>query len=75
MDILLSSAAPETVLSSVLLTVLNGDQKMPNELLGRQPNLASQPRRDFLKQAGALALAASGVPFVSGESAAAPDNK
>ena len=36
---------------------------------------ASQPRREFLKQAGALALAASGVPLMSSGSAAAPAQK
>ena len=34
-----------------------------------------QPRRDFFKQVGALTLAASGVPLLSGESAAAPGRK
>ena len=40
-----------------------------------RPDLVAQPRRDFLKQAGALALAASGVPLLSGESFAAPGQK
>ncbi|MDA1050486.1 MAG: DUF3500 domain-containing protein [Planctomycetota bacterium] len=49
---------------------------MPNQQLpGRRPALASQPRREFLKQSGALALAASGLPLVAGRLAAAADKK
>ena len=43
--------------------------------LVNRPDGASQPRREFLKQAGVLALAASGVPLMSTESAAAPSQK
>ena len=41
----------------------------------RQPELALQPRRDFLKQTGTLALAASGVPLVSGGLSAAVNQR
>lgn len=40
---------------------------MPNQQRsGHRPAAASQHRRDFLRQSGALALAASGLPLVSG---------
>ena len=42
---------------------------------GRPPQLAPQPRRDFLTQAGALALAGSTVPLLVDELAAAANNK
>ena len=45
------------------------------QLTGRQPDLASKPRRDFLKQAGALALAASSLPLFPDELAAAANKK
>ncbi|MEO2015215.1 MAG: DUF3500 domain-containing protein [Fuerstiella sp.] len=48
---------------------------MPNRLLSRQPDIASPQRRHFLKQAGALALAASGVPLCYGALAAAANRK
>lgn len=38
-------------------------------------NSVPQPRRDFLKQAGVMALAASGAPLMSGEALAAPERK
>ena len=45
------------------------------QLARRQPDLASKPRRDFLKQAGALALAASSLPLFPDELAAAANKK
>ena len=45
------------------------------QLAGPQPDLASKPRRDFLKQAGALALAASSLPLFPDELAAAANKK
>jgi hypothetical protein len=40
-----------------------------------RPDPFVQPRRDFLRQAGSLALAASGVPLMSGEALAVPGGK
>ncbi|MGZ0163910.1 MAG: DUF3500 domain-containing protein [Planctomycetales bacterium] len=40
-----------------------------------RPEFVAQPRRDFLKQAGAMALAAAGVPLLSGNVVAAPGQK
>ncbi len=46
---------------------------MPNQHRhAHRPFATPQPRRDFLKQAGALALAASGMPLVSAYSADTP---
>ena len=39
---------------------------------GQPINYASGHRRDFLRQAGAVALAASGIPLLSGQAGAAP---
>jgi len=49
---------------------------VPNQQLPRRKqNLASQPRRNFLKQTGALALAASGVPLFAAQATAAVSKK
>ena len=49
---------------------------MPHQpLVVHCPDSVYQPRRDFFKQAGALALAASGVPLLPDELLAASDRK
>ena len=48
---------------------------MSSQQTSRELDLALQPRRDFLKQAGTLALAASGVPVLAGTLDAAPKRK
>ena len=42
---------------------------------GCQPEFELQPRRDFMRQVGVLALTASGAPLASGKATAAGNKK